>query len=955
VNFQFTHPLWLLLLLPALAWVVGLFLKSDVQINAWRRWAALGVRTIITVALIFAIAGFQWLRPQEGMNVFFLMDRSDSVPSSQQELAQEYINQISTKKEKADKAGLLVFGTDAAIEFNPNPVVDVQKVNAVVGIERTDISAAIRLGTAAFPETGQKRLVLLSDGNENIGDAMSAVVAAKPLGVTLEVLPLAASRANDVSVQKLGLPSKVKQGQPFEARIFVNADEAQTATVRLMRNGQELGEQQVELAQGKNLFTFPQTLDASGFYNYSVQVEAAGDVLPQNNRATSFVDVRSEPRVLLVSGNPEQDAPLVAALRESKLDVSTVPAAAFTDQLTEMQSFDTIFLSNVSAGDLGMDRMKLIESAVRDFGAGLVCIGGDNSFTAGAYKNTPMDSLLPVSNEISSKKVLPNGALVIVCHATEFPNGNQWARDTAFAALQALGPQDEMGIVFWDGNNRWLFDLQKVGDKAPLGRMIAGMNPGDLGDLAGPMVMAHDALKKSTANLKHMVVFSDGDPNAASPEQMQAIVGDRITVTTVMIGGHVMPDRMLWMADVGNGRFYDVRSPEELPQIFVKETAVILKSAIVEEPFTPQLVQNSELVRGLGATYPTLRGVVITEPKARAEMPLVTEKGDPLLAHWQYGLGRVVAFTSDAKPKWAADWMGWANFRQYWAQIANWSLRRLENADLTTEIAIDQGRGTLSVEALDSEGNFRNFLTLRAAVVSPTGERQDVYLEQTSPGRYEAKFDTKEVGTYALNLMDLEGGEVRGSMRLGASVNYSPEFNSASANMFLLKRLAESGGGRLLDPVNTALNPFQWNRQKTFQPRDLWELLIKLAIILFVLDVGIRRVQLGRDELERMWAWTRERVMFWQPKKGPVESDQSLGALLARRDHVRSTRPTPVVATSEELFKPKQAPAPTLTAEEAAAAKPVTAEAPPEQKPKPAEDVTTTSKLLEAKKRARKK
>ena len=348
--------------------------------------------------------------------------------------------------------------------------------------------------------------------------------------------------------------------------------------------------------------------------------------------------------------------------------------------------------------------------------------------------------------------------------------------------------------------------------------------------------------------------------------------------------------------------------------------------------------------------------MVITEPKPRAELPLVTEKGDPLLAHWQYGLGRVVAFTSDAKPKWAADWMGWANFRQYWAQLANWSLRRLENADLTTEIAIDQGRGSLSVEALDKEGNFRNFLTLRAAVVSPKGERQDVYLEQTGPGRYEAKFDTKEVGTYALNLMDMEAGEVRGSMRLGASVNYSPEFNSASANMFLLKRLAEAGGGQLLDPVNTTTNPFNWKRQKTFQPRDLWELLIKLAIVLFVFDVGIRRIQLGRDELERMWAWASERVMIWKPKKGAAESDQSLTALLARRDQVRSTRPMQVVAPSEELFKPKQAPAPTLTAEESEVAAQVTAVArPAEEKPKAPEDVTTTSKLLEAKRRARKK
>ncbi|HAV63717.1 MAG TPA: hypothetical protein DCY13_15290, partial [Verrucomicrobiales bacterium] len=905
MNFQFTHPEFLLLLLPAVGWVVWLFLKSDVQINPWRRWSAMLLRLIITVALIFAIAGFQWLRPQEGMNVFYLVDRSDSVPSPQQEMAVDYINRTAAQKQKADKAGVLVFGTDAAIEFTPNPVVDVQKINAVVGTERTDLSAAIRLGTAAFPETGQKRLVLLSDGNENIGDAMGALLTALPLDVTLDVVPLATARARDVSVQKLGMPAKVKKGQPFEARIFVNADEAQRGTLKLFRNDQFLGEQPVELAKGKNLFTFPQQLEGSGFYKYNVQLEAPGDVLPQNNRATAFTDVRAEPRVLLVTSSPEQDNLLVTALRQSNLDITVEQVSAMTDTLAEMQSYDSIFLSNVSAGDLGMDRMRLLESAVRDFGVGLVCIGGDNAYTAGAYKNTPMDKLLPVSSEISSKKVLPSGALVIVAHGTEFPGANQWGRDIAFAALQALGPQDEMGIVLWDGSDRWLFELAKVGDKREPGRAIAGMNQGDMPSFVNVMTMAHEALRKSTANLKHMIVFSDGDANAPSQQLMEAIVGDRITVSTVMIGGHVMPDRMLWMADIGNGRFYDVRAPGDLPQIFVKETAIILKSAIVEEPFTPQFVQNSELVRGLGATYPILRGVVVTESKPRAEMPLVTEKGDPLLAHWQYGLGRVAGFTSDARSKWAADWVGWANYRQFWAQMANWSLRRLENADLTTEISIEQGRGSLSVEALDSEGNFRNFLTLRAAVVSPKGERQDVYLEQTGPGRYEAKFDTREVGEYMLNLMDVEGGEVRGSMALGASVNYSPEFNSASANMFLLKRLAETGAGRLLDPVNTAVNPFNWNRQKTFQPRDLWEFLIKLAIVLFVLDVAIRRIQLGREELERAWAWTTDKVLFWKPKKGAVESDQSLAALLARRDKVRSSRPSPVVAPSEELFKPQ--------------------------------------------------
>lgn len=955
MNFQFTHPVYLLLLIPAVAWTVWLFLKSDVQINPWRRWAAFGIRMFITVSLILAIAGIQWLRPQEGMNVFFLLDQSDSVSNTQNELALDYINHVAAEKEKEDKAGLLVFGTEAAIEFNPNPAVKVEKVNAVVGKKRTDISAAIRLGTAAFPETGQKKLVLISDGNENIGDAIAAMTAARPLDVTLDVVPLATSRVRDVSVQKLGMPAKVKKGQPFNARIFVKSDIEQQAMLKLFRNDEFLGEQPVMLSEGKNLFEFPQELGVPGFYKYNVQLEAEGDALPQNNRATSFTDVRQEPRVLLVSSDPELDKELEAALRSAELDVTIRSAATMTDSLAEMQSYDTIFLSNVSAGDMGNDRMKLLESAVRDFGVGLVCIGGDNSYTAGAYKNTPMDRMLPVSNELSSKKVLPKGALVIVSHATEFPGANQWGRDVAFAALQALGPRDEMGIVLWDGTDRWLFELQEVGDKRELGRMITGMNPGDMPSFVKVMTMAHEALSESTANLKHMIVFSDGDPNAPPPELMQAIVGDRITVSTVQIGGHVMPDRMIWLADQGGGRFWDVRSPDDLPQVFLKETAIILKSAISEEPFAPQLVQNSELIRGLGGGYPVLRGVVITESKPRAEMPLVTEKGDPLLAHWQFGLGRVVAFTSDARSKWASDWVQWGNYQQFWAQMANWSLRRLENADFTTEIAVEQGRGSLSVEALDEEGNFRNFLSMRAAVVSPSGERSDVYLEQTGPGRYEANFDTKEVGEYMINLMDVNSNA---GMTLGASVNYSPEFNSASANMFLLQKLAETGGGRVLDAMNTAVQSFNFNRQLTYQPRDLWEFLIRLAIILFVIDVGIRRIQLGREEFERMRAWADEKLFFWKPRKGEVKSDESLAALLTRRDQVRSSRPAQVIAPKERLFKPKEESS-AIVGEETTI-KPVqlkTAESAAEDKKpdQPVEDDSVTGRLLAAKKRARKK
>jgi hypothetical protein len=316
-----------------------------------------------------------------------------------------------------------------------------------------------------------------------------------------------------------------------------------------------------------------------------------------------------------------------------------------------------------------------------------------------------------------------------------------------------------------------------------------------------------------------MIVFSDGDPVPPSAALLQSITDDRITVSTVLIAGHSGPDTMIWIADHGRGRFYNVQNASQLPQIFIKEAAVILKSAIFEEPFKPKISSGSELIKGIG-DFPTLRGYVCTTPKSRAEIPLVSDKGDPVLAHWQYGLGRAVAFTSDAKPRWAKDWLGWGQYKQFWSQIARWSLRRLENSDFTTEVSIEKGEGHINVEAVDDKGDYRNFLSLQTVVVSPRGERQTIRLEQTGPGHYEVNFPTKEVGSYLLNLLDVKDGQVRGSQAIGASINYSPEFNATEPNLNMLKRLADAAHGRLLNPLSPE-NPFLHDRKKTFQPRDL--------------------------------------------------------------------------------------------------------------------------------------
>ncbi len=958
MRFQFSHPIWLLLLPVAAAWVVWLSRTSYVSTAAWRGRTAMAVRLVVTVALVLGLAGLQSKHRLEGMTVFYLLDRSDSVSSAHQEAAREYINQSAATKPATDTAGVIVFGRDASIESSPAVKVDVPKIYAVVNTERTDIASAVRLGTAAFPESGQKRLVLCSDGNENLGSALGAVAAARSLGVTVDVVPMGMARRGDVSLQKVAVPANLKRGQTFEVKIFALADQAGEATLRLLRNDQFLGEQRIELSAGKNLFTLPQTLSEPGFYSFDVQLDAPGDPLPQNNRASSFSSVSGDPRVLLVSSDPALDMPLANALRSARLELKVVDPRGFPETLPELQSYDAIFLSNVAAGDLGGTLLKLVESAVRDFGIGLVCVGGDQTYAAGGYRGTPLEETLPVEMELSSKKVLPNGAVVLIMHGMEFNNGNQVARECAQGVLDALGPRDEMGIVLWDGFDRWLFPLSQVGSRKEMGRLIAGMNQGDLPTFQHVMEMAfrgsdaNPGLAQSRANLKHIIVFSDGDPAAPSDQLMNAIVGDRITVSTVLIAGHAGPDLMMRMAEQGGGRFYAVNNPDELPQVFLKEAMVILKSAIFEEPFQPQMTASTELVRGISAAaMPTLRGYVCTTAKPRAEVPIVSDKGDPVLAHWQYGLGRAVAFTSDAKAKWATDWLGWSQYRQFWTQVAQWALRRLDTANLNAEVSVEQGEGHLSLEALDPEGNYRNFLDLRAIVVGPKGDRQPLSLEQTGPGRYEARFETRDVGTYLLQLLEYENGRFRASQALGASVNYAPEFATAEPNSNLLRGIAEAGNGRFLDlsaPRDPSRNPFLHDRHRVWQPRDLWQWLLKLALLLFVADVAVRRIDIDSVEWAKATATLRRGLVFWRRKTRPVEADVSLAALLARRDEVRSSRTGARPARSDS---PTTAAAPTPVAPALPDTIPAQAKQ-PEPPATPRSRTETTSRLLEAKRRA---
>lgn len=972
MHIHFGNPMALVLLacaVPVVLWAR----RSLGGLGRWRGPTALGLRLAIVVLAVLALARTQWSRTQDDLSVVYVLDQSLSIPPTAQQRALEFVKESQGSRRGADTVGLVLFGRQAALERRPQAIPllaepgreegaapeesEEARLQSVISPERTNIAAALRLALAAFPSSGRKRIVLISDGNENMGSSAEEVEAARRNGVRVDVMPVRYEYSNEVMVEKVVAPAEVDRKAGFEVRVVVTACRPQRATLRLHENGALIGSEEMDLHEGRNVFVIPRTLPNPGYYSYVATVESAQDTLYANNRANGFTMVRGRGRVFYVEGDLDHAQRLHRALKSQGLDVKLAGLEALPLSLGQTIPFDVLILSNVSAGALGESGMRAVELAVKDWGVGLVMIGGENAFGPGGYQDSPVERALPVTMDIKQRRIMPSGALVVILHTCEIPQGNYWAQQIALAALRVLSPSDEYGVLYydWRGGVSWLFDLQRVRNKSRMAALIQGVGPGDMPSFIPAFQKAHTALKASSASIKHVVVISDGDPQYPQDKDVLAMVADGITLSAVGINPHSPNDtkRMAYISSIGKGRYYEPQNASALPQIFIKEAATVRRALIFEESFTPRLSLLSEVVKGFHSNdFPRLRGYVLTTAKPLAEIPLVTQHKDPLLAHWQYGLGRAVAFTSDAKSRWAADWMGWDKFGQFWAQVVRWSSRNVQDAGLRVRTDIRDDRAHIVMDALDKEGRFVNGIRFTGNLITPDKEETALKIEQTGPGRYEATFNVHKPGTHYMSLRYTDKNGQAALHTHGLVVPYSAEYRELRADEKRLEAIAGATGGRVLTSGDDVF-------ERTFaaEPRhaEAWPLLLLIAVLLVPADVFVRRVFV---DYAAVWAkFVAALPIVGRPYRPRAERPSYVSALLSRkrltRDELRKRgrkfEPGEEVAAAEPGLRPDaERPAPRIT---------------PVEKPSvgvtgPAigrDDETYTGRLLRAKRKFREK
>jgi uncharacterized membrane protein len=771
----FTQPLFLLLLITLpyfiyLGWPKGHYGRG-------RAWAALVLRCLIVLFVILSLAGAQSVHGGDELAVVFLVDVSDSVSEVEQERALAFVEEALAALGPDDRAALVLFGADALVERPMMAGVDaLGEVASIPRTYQTDLEGAIRLGMALFPAGAARRMVILSDGRPTLGEAEQAVRLAQSQGIQVDVVSLSSTLLEGEQVEAwisdIAAPGRLHQGEEFTLAVTARATADVDAVLTVLAGDHVVAQRAVHLNPGDNTFAVPLAAGEPGFAPFRAYLAPAGDVYVQNNALSAFSLVEGPPRVLLVLptiGGEAEGGALAAALQAAGLEVIEITTGGLPSDPASLAEYAAVVLVNTQAKDFSPRALAALQSYVRDLGGGLVAVGGPNAYGVGGWYSTPLEETLPVDMSIQDTERFPPMAIVIVIDKSGSMAAQEGgvqkirlAGEAAARVAELITELDEITVIAFDDRPADVIGPLPGSQRDEVIDRVIRLQAGGGGIYVREGLQAAlGYLEDSDKAVRHIILLADGS-DSEHQEGVRELVEERIagqgiTLSSVAIGAGQDLRFLEDIADLGGGRYYFTNRAANLPVIFAEETQLAMRSYVVEEPFYPALTAVSPILTGIDAV-PQLAGYVATTPKPAGRVILTTHQNDPLLAIWQYGLGRAVAWTSDATGRWAQRWVTWDAFSRFWAQVVRWTI--VERAEVPVEMMVRmEGEvAHVTVDAQDEDGAFVNGLDAGVSIVGPDGDPVQIELVQTAPGRYEGTFVPQAEGAYVMRLTGSGGG-----------------------------------------------------------------------------------------------------------------------------------------------------------------------------------------------------
>lgn len=582
VGFQ--QPLWLLLLpLVLVVWHLG-------RRRVGRRWRmATVLRAALLALLVVALAGPILRVPVAGVRVVFVADRSLSITPDDRRAATGFVQDALARMHPDDQAGVVTFAGQPLLQSPVAPRLEVDDLATAPQPDATDIGAAIDLARAVLPRDGARRIVVLSDGAENAGDAVTAARRAAADGIAVDAVPLGAAAPPEILVDDVVSPAEVHVGEAYDVRAVVRATVATQATVTLSRDGRPIASRRVSLPLGEAAVSFTDRATRESLVRYRVDVAAPPYTRPGNNHGESLVVVRGAPRVLFVAEDPSV---LPEWLARQGLEVDVRTPGEVPTLPTGFAPYGGVVLDDIGASDLSQTQQQALETFVGTLGGGLVAVGGPHSYGVGGYAGTPLETILPVRMDVRQQTALPTVAVVLAIDTSGSMEAfgselakEDLAKEIASSTIDLLSEHDQIGVITFDQTYRWLVPPTEARFKSRILDEVARIRAGGGTIMYPPLVGAERFLVKSPAKVRHVIVMSDG---LTDPGDFHTLVSqmarEKLTVSTVAIGSDADLTFMRNLARWGNGRSYVAKDFYDIPEIFTTEALIAVRSYVVEEP-----------------------------------------------------------------------------------------------------------------------------------------------------------------------------------------------------------------------------------------------------------------------------------------------------------------------------------------------------------------------------------
>ncbi len=832
------------------------------------------VRGAVVMCLALALLGLQVHLGSSRTATVFVVDLSDSNEEHLEETA-KYLQSVIAKMPAGNAYGIVTFGKNALVEQFLTEEDYYGGLLTLPEKTATNFEDAISKALTLIPEDYSKRLVVLTDGKQTRGDVEHMGQALSAGRVEFLTLLYEDEETSDTYIDNVTLPSYLHPGDKYAITVMVESNYETDAVIDLYNGSTRTASNSVHLNKGSNRFVFSAQVDAKtesgAMENLRVEVQAPGDTCPENDSFSAYSVVESAPKILLIAGPGVDVSAFDSVLRAAGCDYHVVSALNAPDSINAMLAYKSIILADTYIDDIPVGFLENLETYVKDYGCGFICCGGEDSFALGGYRNTVLETVLPVDMQPRSINEIPSMAMVMVIdhsgsmisEATDSGGSNlDIAIKAATVAVDNLRDSDYVGVLTFDDQYEWQVEITKADDKTAIKDEITHISEGGGTTIKPALLEACEAVSESEASVKHVVLLTDGMGETNNfQDVINAYTEEGITLSTVAVGSFSDTQLLERLADKCGGRYYYSDLASDIPKIFAREVFLGSDSYIQNGVFSLKVQKSHELTNNLfNDGWPVLYGYIAATPKTASVPVIVSEdKDNPILTVWQYGLGRTAAWNSDVTGEWSGAFAGEDDYVQMWKRVVDYSTGNADMGEDRVDV-VTAGERTEVTYQTDDYGNSTEILV---TMIDPQGETVEEKLHATAPGKYTAQLSTPQTGLYHFNIRRSVDGEIQSYLTTAAAVQFSDEYKFDVSTDSYLKFVERYG--RLITEEDPVFNRISAGARES-HPLTNW--LIFLAIFLFVADVAMRRFQFvprgfhrRSGKREQPHAKTAERIM----------------------------------------------------------------------------------------------